>query len=213
MFLREQFGHLAESHPVYGQLELENLARQYEFLHSVTKASLQLNQPFLSIEVIRALNFHATACLHANAGEFRTIEVSVGNPANPAEPPSFQPPPHFEVSALMQLFTNIVNRLWSETDPFWLSAFVLWRLNHIHPFINGNGRTARVVSYFVLCLKLGNWLPGSTILPELIRRDRDEYIQLLRGIDSSMNSGNADVLPLAVFIRRLIQEQLGQTNP
>lgn len=213
MFLREQFGHLAESHPVYRQLELENLARQYEFLYSVTKASLQLNQPFLSIEVIRALNFHATACLHANAGEFRTVQVSVGNPANPAEPPSFQPPPHFEVSALMQLFTNQVNRIWSETDPFMLSALVLWRLNHIHPFINGNGRTARVVSYFVLCLKLGNWLPGSTILPELIRRDREEYIKLLRVTDSSMMSGNADFIPLADFIRRLIQEQLGQTNP
>ncbi len=213
MFLREQFGVQAESHPVYRQLALENLARQYEFLHSITKASLQLNQPFLSIEVIRALNFHATACLHANAGEFRTVQVSVRNPENPSEPPSFQPPPHFEVNALMQLFTNQVNRIWSETDPFHLSALVLWRLNHIHPFINGNGRTARVVSYFVLCLKLDNWLPGSPILPELIRLNRDEYIQLLREVDSSAISGSLYVSPLAHFIQRLLEEQLGQKNP
>lgn len=213
MFLKEQFGHQAEKHPIYQQLAYENLLRQYDFLHSVTKTAIDLNQTFLSIEVIRSLNYHATACLHANAGEFRTVEVVVGNPDKPDQLPSFQPPPHFEVNALMQIFTNQANRLWSEFDPFTLSAFVLWRLNYIHPFINGNGRTARVICYFVLCLKFGSWLPGTPILPQLIYQNRNEYILKLKEVDESLRAGTLNLSPLAQFIQRLLEEQLGQTGP
>ena len=55
----------------------------------------------------------------------------------------------------MDDFVNTVNRAWEKADELTLGAYVLWRLNHIHPFINGNGRTARAASYFVICLKLG----------------------------------------------------------
>jgi Fic family protein len=60
---------------------------------------------------------------------------------------------------------NQVNLWWQSADPVALATFVLWRLNNIHPFINGNGRTARAATYFVLCVKAGGWLQGTTILP------------------------------------------------
>src|ERR1700733_7954304 len=85
------------------------------------------------------------------------------------------PPAHYRVLVLMVDFVNVVNRNWEQFDRVFLATYVLWRLNNIHPFINGNGRTARAACYFVLCLKSGGWVRGQTILPELIRRERDEY--------------------------------------
>ena len=55
----------------------------------------------------------------------------------------YHPPEHYRVQALMDDFVNNVNRSWENADPVVLATLVLWRLNNIHPFINGNGRTAR----------------------------------------------------------------------
>jgi Fic family protein len=109
---------------------------------------------------------------------------------------------------------NLVNRNWVETDAVVLATYVLWRLNNIHPFINGNGRTARAACYFVLCLKAGNWLPGDTILPELIRRDRDEYCNHLQHAhDTFAQTGNPDLQPLHGLVTRLLDEQLASAPP
>lgn len=157
----------SEGHPAYQQLQIDNLARQYSFLQSIVQASLAVERPMLSIEVIKALNYHAITCLHISPGEFRPCPVYVG---------AYTPPPHFQVPALMQMFTNEVNRFWSDRDPVSLATFVLWRLNQIHPFVNGNGRTARVTAYYVLCMRAGGWLPGAKLLPERIVERRPEYV-------------------------------------
>jgi len=47
--------------------------------------------------------------------------------------------------SLMNSFINEVNRYWETTDVLSLASYCLWRLNHVHPFINGNGRTARAL--------------------------------------------------------------------
>lgn len=189
----------SEEHPVYQDLEVSNGNRQYDFLKSIVHAAVAIQRPFLSEHVIKALNFQAITCLHTNAGEYRPCKVVVGN---------HEPPAHYRVDALMEDFVNLTNRNWDSTDPVVLAAFVLWRLNYIHPFINGNGRTARAASYFVLCVKLGGWLPGKTILPELIRRERDIYVQALQAADQSFANGNLDLEELHALLSKLLQEQI-----
>lgn len=188
-----------EAHPVYKTLEVENGNRQYDFLRSIVAASIAMERPFLSQHVIKAFNFQAITCLHINPGEYRPCEVSVGK---------HQPPHFFRVPALMDDFINQVNRSW-DTDPVVLATYVLWRLNNIHPFINGNGRTARAASYFVLCLKLGGWPKGTTILPELIRQNRDEHCEALqKAHDAFAATGQPDLSDLHAIVSRLLQEQL-----
>lgn len=198
MILHELTG-LVEAHPVYQRLEVENGLRQYDFLRSIVEISVELERPFISQHLLKALNFHAITCLHAYAGEYRPCEVKVG---------THTPPENYRVQALMEDFINDVNRNWEKADPVALAAYVLWRLNFIHPFINGNGRTARAACYFVLCLHLGRWLPGTTILPELIRSNRDEYIEALRGVDASVKAGGLDLSTLHLLLSRLLDEQL-----
>lgn len=192
-----------EDNGPYQNLAAENLGRQYTFLRSLVEASIGLNQCLLSIEALKALNYHSIACLHFSAGAFRPCEVTVG-PHNP--------PPHFQVPALMQMFTNEVNRIWDTSDPVLLAAYVLWKLNHIHPFVNGNGRTARAACHLILCMKLGGWLPGDRILPELLRANRAEYVDALRHADASFKQGPPDLAPLHGLLGRLLDEQLNSAN-
>ena len=189
----------SENNPVYQQLEISNGNRQYDFLRSIVDASLAMGRPFLSQHVIKALNFQAITCLHTNAGEYRPCPVHVGD---------YEPPEHYRVQALMDDFVNTVNRNWESADPVALATFVLWRMNNIHPFINGNGRTARAASYFVLCVKAGGWLPGAPIVPELIRQNRDEYVQALKHADRTALEGQLDLQPLHDVVSRLLGEQL-----
>ncbi|WP_457767574.1 Fic family protein [Cyanobium sp. ULC082] len=167
-------------------------------------ASLSVGRPFLSSQVIKALNFHAIACLHSHAGEFRPCPVAVG-PHNPL--------PHYRVQSLMDDFINLVNRDWENADPVVLAAYVLWRLNWIHPFINGNGRTARAACYFVLCVKAQQWLPGTAILPELIKRERTRYESGLRHADAAAVAGGMDLSPIHALLSELLNEQINGTPP
>jgi len=188
-----------ENHPAYRSLEVSNGQRQYDFLRSIVLTAFEVQQPFLSQSIITALNFHAIACLHTYAGEYRPCPVSVGD---------YRPPEHYQVNVLMEHMVNTVNRLWETSDPVFLAAYVLWRINHIHPFINGNGRTARAACYFVLCVKVGAWLPGDIILPELLRRDRDDYIDAMKKADQSLTEGQVDLSAIHGLIMRLLTEQL-----
>jgi hypothetical protein len=201
MYVFELVG--SEDHPVYQSLSIANLDRQYGFLRSATLASVALNRPMLSMELLLSLNYHAITCLHGNAGTLRPCHVTVGD---------YIPPPPWEVPARMQMFVDEVNRSWENADPVWLACFVLWRLNHIHPFVNGNGRTARVAAYFVLCLKAGAWLPGDVILPELLRRERPEYVAALKHADASLMSGTLDLSALHALFTKLLYEQLPENG-
>lgn len=190
-----------ENDPVYRALEVANGDRQNSFLRSIVAASLDIGRPFLSQHVIKALNFHAITCLHIAPGEYRPCQVVVGE---------HTPPPHYRVPALMDDFVNYVNRVWENYDPVALATYVLWRLNHIHPFVNGNGRTARAACYFVLCLRLGGWPEGDVILPELIRRHRDEYCDALQVAHNAYAAhGAPDLVPLHQIVQGLLKEQLG----
>lgn len=202
MILYELVG--TEAHTAYQALQVANVNRQYDFLRSIVAAGLAVQRPMLSSAIIKALNFHAITCLHTNAGEYRPCPVHVGEDKKTA----YKPPEHYRVEALMNDMINMVNRMWDSTDAVVLACFVLWRLNWIHPFINGNGRTARATSYFVLCMKAGGWLRGKTLLPELIKRDRPEYVAALKVVDESATKGNVDLSALHALVSKLLKEQL-----
>lgn len=193
-----------EHDPIYQKLTIENGNRQYDFLQSIVGATLSVGRPFLSSQILKALNFHAIACLHSYAGEWRPWIVKVGN---------HEPPLHHRVDGLMEDFVNTVNREWEKTDAVALASFVLWRLNWIHPFINGNGRTARAACYFVLCVKAQQWLPGTTILPELIRRERARYELGLQHADKAYAGGLIDMSPIHALLSELLNEQINGAAP
>lgn len=197
-----------EDDPIYQSLQVSNLNRQYDFLESITEASLSANKVYISTTVLKAFNYHAIVCLHSDAGKFRSYPIQIG------AGDQHQPPPHIHIQALMDDFVNTININMQSADAVVLASWALWRLNWIHPFINGNGRTARITAYYILCLKFGGLMPGTTTLPELLRRHRgkqdDPYVSALRELDKSYSNGSLDVTPLQTLISALLEEQLNE---
>ena len=198
MDLFELFGD--EQHPAYQKLSVANGNRHYSFLESMATTALEVERPMLFQSIIKALNFHAIVGLHHSAGKYRSHPVEVGK---------YRPPEHYSVPPLMDDFVNLVNRYWETTDLFFLAAFALWRINNIHPFVNGNGRTARAVCYFILCVKSGGLLPGDTILPEVLRNEpnRTRYVRALQRADQGDENNLDDLIQL---IRELLHKQITQ---
>ncbi len=89
-----------------------------------------------------------------------------------------------------------------------MAAYGLWRLNWIHPFVEGNGRTARAVCYYLLCVRSGALLRGRKIVPERIREDRQGYESALAAADRAWHVGNLDIRDMEEYLAALLQEQL-----
>ena len=166
-----------------------------EFLRSMVDATLTFERPMLTHHLIKGLNSHAIAGLHAAAGQYRSTSVSVGN---------YIPPEHARVQSLMDYFLEDLDEMWGGGAATTLGAFALWSINHIHPFVNGNGRTARAFCYYIMCVKLGSWLPGSVVIPIRLREPqyRTRYIECLQTAD------DGDLQPLDELLTELLTEQL-----
>lgn len=91
----------------------------------------------------------------------------------------------FKVSELVDWYNNEVKA--NDLHPLVLSALFHYSLVKIHPFIDGNGRLARIISSLIL---LSQRIPPPTIRNE----DRSEYIYCLRKGDLN------DLTPLTIFI-------------
>lgn len=196
-----------ENHPIYQGMSVANGNRHYSFLASAVETALTLpNGDFLSQTLLKAINYHAIACLHPYAGEYRPCSVKAGERRCPE---------HYRVSTMMDDLVNRVNRNWESAEATTLAAIVIWGLNYIHPFINGNGRTARAAGHFVLCMKAGEWLPGQKILPELIRSEEhyEDYIAALRHAHDIVDNGKPRegfLEPMIQLLDRLLLQQLSE---
>lgn len=104
---------------------------------------------------------------------------------------------------------SLIHETWTiDEHPTLLPAYVLWRLNWIHPFIEGNGRTARAACYLLICLRQRRLLPGKKIVPERIQEDRQPYYAALEAADRAWADGQFNVNELALYLARLLTEQL-----
>ena len=140
--------------------EARNGLRQFDHVIEAIEFWLQPERkPFkLRPSAILTLNRIALEGINALAGVLRPGPVEiVGSKHVP-------PPPHL-VPELVEQMCDYINDNVVKNSPIHLSAYAMWRMNWIHPFNDGNGRTARVVSYLVLCVCLGTRLPGTMTIP------------------------------------------------
>jgi Fic family protein len=84
----------------------------------------------------------------------------------------------------------------------------MWRINWIHPFAGGNGRTSRATSYLALCVRLGYRLPGTVTIPEQIVAKRQPYYEALDAADAAWAGGMLDVSEMEKLIAGQLAVQL-----
>lgn len=84
----------------------------------------------------------------------------------------------------------------------------MWRTNWIHPFVNGNGRTSRAISYLVFSARLGYVVPGSPTIPDLIARDKQPYYRALEAADEADASAGIDLSAMQELLEAHLATQL-----
>ena len=155
----------------------------------------------LRLSHIFALQRTALQGLTNYAGMFRPGDVKIGKSKH-------KPPSAHLVAELVEEMCDYVNNNFSSKSDVHLAAYVLWRLNWIHPFVDGNGRTSRAVSYFVLCMKSGNVLPGKKTIPEQIANNKNPYYTALEAADEKWVKGQLDLSELEKLLSASLATQL-----
>ncbi len=153
---------------------------------------------------LKELHRTGTLFLLREPGSYRTSEVHVAN----GDEVVHTPPTYDKIEEHIEEFFRQLMGNWANYDPIEACAYSLWHINWIHPFVNGNGRTARAFSYACLCLKFGFILPGTTTVTDLIMANRDRFYAALQSADTSYQSGNIDVSELYSLLEELLIAQL-----
>jgi Fic family protein len=185
---------------LYARVQEQNLLRQYDLLLNCIEIGMSKGIEAFDKYTLWSLNAAAVANIAQFGGRYREEPIYVGSHL----------PPHFkDVANEMDRFFSLIHENWDVlSDATLLPAYALWRLNWIHPFVEGNGRTARAACYYLLCMRQERLLPGSKIVPERIRENREPYYAALQDADRHWNEGHFDVSELAGYLDGLLVGQL-----
>lgn len=183
--------------------EAENGIRQFNVAIEIIRQHVKDSErPFkLRSSMILQLQREALAGIHPLAGTFRNTSVRISKSQH-------QPPDAIFVAEEVEALCSYVNQNWHK-DAIHLAAYVLWRLNWIHPFADGNGRTARTVSYVVLCIKMDSILPGSPTIPDQIAENKKPYYDALEEGDAAWKQfEKVDLTKMEEMIKTMLINQL-----
>ena len=185
---------------LFARIQEQNLLRQYDLLTNCIEIGLVKGIEAFDKYSLWSLNAVSVANIAQFGGRFREHPIYVAKHI----------PPHFkDVPNQIDQCLSIIHENWSIMDhPTLLPAYALWRLNWIHPFIEGNGRTARAACYYLICLRQGQLLPGRKIVPERIRENRQPYYDALAEADRHWEDGHFNVDALAAYLADLLEAQL-----
>lgn len=114
----------------------------------------------------------------ASPGEYRRIQNYIVNSLTRER--IYTPPPPLEVPQMMADFVAWLQRE-KEANAVIVAGVAQFQLVHIHPFVDGNGRTARLLS--TLCLyQSGYDFKRLFTISEYYDRDRPAYYKALQGV-------------------------------
>ncbi len=163
-------------------LEVTNHSKAIDFVESLVNK--------LSIEEIDVLNLHALILDridHENAGFYRRGAVRISGTTH-------TPPSPAKVPALIKEVYSLLKTKGGE--PIETAAMVHQKFVDIHPFIDGNGRTARLLVNLYL---MRNGYPPVIIL----RAERKKYINTI-----TKARAERDITPFSNFLAKAVERSL-----
>ena len=182
--------------------EARNALRQFDTVVQLIEAWLKPDRPFkLRTSAILQLHRVALEGISAYAGNFRPADIEIQGSQH-------QPVGAHMVPELIEDMCDYINEHWQGKSALHLCSYVMWRLNWIHPFDDGNGRTSRALSYLILCVRLGYQLPGSNTIPDQISANKTPYYHALEAADKAWSSGLVDVSALETLLGDCLAAQL-----
>ncbi len=120
----------------------------------------------------------------ANPGEYRKIQNYVVNSAT--RETIYTPPPAHDVPVMMAELVDWLNRE-QEIHPVLVSGIAQFQLVHVHPFLDGNGRSSRLLS--TLCLyRSGYDFKRLFTISEYYDQNRPSFYRAIQGVrENSMD--------------------------
>jgi Fic family protein len=183
-------------------LEAENALLQFDRVLDIIDETVRDKRPFkLRPSTVLSLHAEAMRGVHPQAGTFRNAPVDI-------QGSSHKPPPEHMVAIHVENMCDWVNENWSTRSAIELCAYSMWRLNWIHPFADGNGRTSRAVAYLVLCIKAEARLPGTPTIPEQIAEDKAPYYDALEDADKASTDDEPKLDALLSLLDKYLTKQL-----
>lgn len=183
------------------EAEARNGLRQFDYGIQVVHQALERDFFKLRPSLVLALQREALTGISAYAGNFRPAGVEiVGSKHKPAEA-------HL-VPELVEELCDYVNDNWELKTAIHLASYVMWRLNWVHPFADGNGRTSRILSYVVLSIRAKSVFPGTPTIPEQIVDNRNPYFDALDAADAAWAEGNIDLSKMEELLSGMLARQL-----
>lgn len=149
--------------PLRDCYEASGHGKAYDFMLTTARAG---ELAFTEEMILRLHELFYSGIDPDNAGHYRKTQVFITGT-------DYLPPDPGEVPACMTAFVAELNRVKDSLHPVRLAAYAHRRLVDIHPFVDGNGRTARLLMNLILVNK---GYPVVSIPPVL----RMEYIHALQ---------------------------------
>lgn len=178
--------------------ELLNYKRAFNFV-----ADYVFSQGTISEGLIREIHRHLVEGVRgdtAQPGQNRTVQNYVAN--SKTKEIIYTPPTSYDVPVLM---TELVNWLQSEQKipPVLVAGIAQFQLVHIHPFLDGNGRTARLLS--TLCLyRSGYDFKKLFTISEYYDRNRQDYYRAIQ----SVRNNNMDMTSWLEYFSKALETQM-----
>lgn len=153
----------------FGNVNAENIAKATAY------GAEAIRELPVSTRLLR--NVHYLICAGEDydrkyRGEYRTSPVWIGLPGKGIAEAEFVPPAGEDMDAAMADLENYIN--YAEENPFVKAAVIHYRFEMIHPFIDGNGRTGRLLNSLFLT-ECGELPYPALLLSHIISRGYNDY--------------------------------------
>ncbi|HDQ44504.1 MAG TPA: Fic family protein [bacterium] len=156
--------------------ELLNYRRAFEFVSEYLDSGAPITEGLVR-EIHKRL-VEGVRGGRAAPGHYRKVQNYVGNSATGQI--VYTPPPAHDVPALMAEMVAWLNGP-GQVHPVLVSGVAQFQLVHIHPFLDGNGRTSRLLS--TLCLyRAGYDFKRLFTISEFYDRNRSAFYAAIQGV-------------------------------
>jgi Fic family protein len=167
--------------PLKDHIEALNDAQAFDFMVQLVQKKTPLSQ-----ESIQQIHEIVTKGLLKDSGKYRTGNVRISGS-------SINPPSYTKVISLMDDYIQTVKKI--SVHPLKKAAYIHHQLAWIHPFFDGNGRVARLLTNLFF---MQQGYPPVVLKQE----QRNTYYHVLHQAD------NGHLSPLAEFLAKAMNESL-----
>lgn len=187
-----------EGKPLQDVYEAVGHANAYDYIYQISSGMELHEEDILKLHHLFYRQINAE-----QAGHFRTVPVFISGSSYAVTPPQ-------KIATEMGKFVSWFNKSESKTHPVEFAALVHKKFVFIHPFIDGNGRLARLL----MNLSLLRNEYSIAIIPPILRNEYITSLELAHKDDSRFKDFIADrIIATQLDLLRLLRNSGGVKTP